>query len=123
MFYHAVNIAKHSSTRRAIEEVLTYIADKKACIIHMGTDELWRWWDARSRSHVSDITVKDHSHLLFRAICEYASGMIVKIALQNYSAANVLCDTTPVPYEIRNEFGNDWIFIIVPNGEHEIEIT
>ncbi|MCK4322995.1 MAG: hypothetical protein KAW89_00595, partial [Armatimonadetes bacterium] len=92
--------------------------EKNVCVVHMGTDELWRWWDARSRSQVSAIqTIKD-DHLCFRVDCKYASGMIVKIALPNFGGAKILCDTQPTSYESRNEFGRDWAYLIVPMGKH-----
>jgi len=122
MFYHAVNIAKHPATRRAIEETLRYIAEKEVCVVHLGTDELWRWWDARSRSQVSAVRVVDDHHVSFQTDCAYASGMIVKVALQNCRVSAVLCDAVPAVHEGRNEFGNDWLYIIVPRGKHDLEV-
>jgi hypothetical protein len=122
MFYHAVNIAKHPATRRAIEEVLRYIAEKNVCVVHVGTDELWRWWDARSKSQVSDIKTTEDDHLCFQADCKYSSGMIVKTVLPNYQVIEVLCDAVPAVYKVRNEFGNNWMYTIVPKGKHEVEV-
>lgn len=122
MFYHAVNIARHPSTRRAIEEVLRYVAEKKACVVHVGTDELWRWWDARSRSRVSDIQTTEDDHWVFEVACEYASGLIVKMALPEYRVTEVLCDGVPAVHEVRGEFGKDWTYIVVPMGQHRVEV-
>lgn len=121
MFYHAVNIAKHASTR-AIEEIFRYIAKKKVCIVHLGNDELWRWWDARSKSQVSNIQIIDENHLFFQVDCKYTSGMIIKIALPNWRVAKVLCDTNPTRYEVKNEFGSNWVYIIIQVGKHNIDI-
>jgi hypothetical protein len=121
MFYHAVNIARGSSTR-AIEEVLRYIAEKNASIVHMGTDELWRWWDARSRSHVGAVRItKDHL-LSFHVDCQYDAGMIVKTALPDAGKVTPRCDMQPAPHEIKREFGNHWLYLVVPPGKHQIDI-
>ena len=108
--------------RNPAEEVLRYVAEKKACVVHVGTDELWRWWDARSRSRVSDIQTTEDGHWVFEVTCEYASGLIVKIALPEYRVTDVLCDGMPAVHEVRGEFGKDWTYIVVPMGQHRIEV-
>ncbi len=91
-------------------------------VLHMGNDQVCHWWNARSRSGIDGIILQENS-LQFRCNCLYSSGMIVKIPLCVGSGFQVLCGSSAIPYEEKNEFGRKWIYFSVPAGEHKIELT
>jgi hypothetical protein len=122
MFYHPVYIANFPRCREAIEEILRYIEYIGAMVLHMGNDQVCRWWNARSRSGIDGIILQENS-LQFRCNCAYPSGMIVKIPLYINSGFQVLCGSSAIPYKEKNEFGRKWIYFTVPTGEHKIELT
>ncbi|MFQ6044239.1 MAG: hypothetical protein ACE5PV_25575, partial [Candidatus Poribacteria bacterium] len=119
MFYHPVNVARHPACRKAIEEVLRYIEEEGIIAVHKGNDGLWEWWDRRSRSQITDVTV-DEKTVSFKAICEYDEGMIVKTPVEQ--VASVTCDGRKTVYQNRTEFGRNWVYLIVPPGEHLIKL-
>ncbi len=119
MFYHPVNVYNHPACREAIEEVLRYIEKKGIIAVHKGNDGLWEWWDKRSRSRISDVMI-DGNAVSFTAHCEYEDGMIVKVPVE--SSVSATCDGQPMEYEIRQDFGRNWVYVIVPEGIHVVDI-
>jgi hypothetical protein len=49
--------------------------------------------------------------------------MIVKIPVDGDSEFQVVRNGNAVPYKERNEFGRRWIYVVVPSGEQNIEVT
>jgi len=119
MFYHPVNVYNHPACRAAIEEVLRYIKKKGIIAVHKGNDGLWEWWDKRSCSQISDVMV-DEDAVSFKAHCEYEDGMIVKVPVE--SPVSATCDRKRVEYEVRQDFGRNWVYVIVPEGIHVLNI-
>jgi hypothetical protein len=119
MFYHPVNVYNHPACREAIEEALRYIEKKGIIAVHKGNDGLWDWWDKRSRSRISDVMI-DEDSVSFTAHCEYEDGMIVKVPVE--SPVSATCDGQQVEYEVRQDFGRNWVYVIVPEGIHVVNI-
>ncbi len=119
MFYHPVNVYNHPACREAIEEVLRYIEKKGIIAVHKGNDGLWDWWDKRSRSRISDVMI-DEDSVSFTAHCEYEDGMIVKVPVE--SPVSATCDGQRMEYEVRQDFGRNWVYVIVPEGIHVVNI-
>lgn len=89
----------------------------------MGNDGLWEWWDKRSRSQITDVTITE-DNVSFRTYCEYDDGMIVKIPMGSINPSVLpTCDGKPVEYEIRKDFGHEWMYIIVPKGTHTVSLS
>jgi hypothetical protein len=122
MFYHPIYISHFPRCREAIEEILRYIEYIGARVLHMGNDQVCEWWEARSRSTVSDLIIQENS-IRFKCHCAYPSGMIVKIPVNGDSEFQVLCSGNTVAYKEKNEFGRRWIYVVVPSGEQNIEIA
>ena len=129
MFYHPVNVHRHPACRLAIEEALRYIDSKGIIAVHMGNDALWEWWSKRSRSQITNVTIGEQTAggqpgISFTASCEYADGMIVKVPLKSVDLdVQPTCDGRPCSYETRNDFGRDWVYVIVPQGTHRVKIN
>ena len=68
MFYHPVYIARSAACRAAIEELLRLIRERGIQAAHMGNDALYYWWEARSRSLVTEWEV-DEGGLRFVTRC------------------------------------------------------
>ncbi len=128
MFYHPIYIHSYPACRAAIEEALRYIESKGIIAVHKGNDGLWKWWDARSRSQITDITVEEKG-VSFTTHCASDEGMIVKVPIESVDSVGargscrVECDEGHATYQIRNEFGRDWVYVIVPAGSHRIKVS
>ncbi|MGQ9556266.1 MAG: hypothetical protein ACUVWR_19365 [Anaerolineae bacterium] len=121
VFYHPWYIANFPLCREAIEEILRYIGEKKALVMHMGDDQAADWWRARSRSMVENVQAGESS-LYFHNKCQWLSGMIVKLCLGDRHPASITCDGQAVPYEVKHEFGRDWLYVVVPAGTHVVSV-
>lgn len=121
MFYHPINVYSHPACREAIEEDLRYMASKGIVAVHRGNDGVLEWWHKRSKSNVSDIKVKDEA-ISFNAHCEYDEGMIIRLPIESDKKDfSPMCDGQKANYKIRKDFGKNWLFVIIPKGDHIIE--
>lgn len=127
MFYHPINVYNHPACRSAIEEVLRYIESKGMVAVHMGNDGIWKWWDKRSRSQITDVILHEENgrtNMVFSTSCEYDDGMIVKIPVKSANLSTPpLCNGQSASYRIRESFGRKWLYVIIPEGAHKVEIS
>ena len=124
MFYHPIYIAEYPACRQAIEEGLRYLEERQIRALHLGHDELYGWWKARSESRVSGVTVEG-DRLTFKVQCGYAGGVIVTIPLGERTAESVMVEgVTSVPC-LKNEwrFGQNWALAVVPPGENVVTLN
>ncbi len=121
MFYHPAYIAYFPNCRRAIEEILRYIKDRGAKVLHWGNDAVTTWWLARSRSSVQNVN-QDANTLTFDTACDYPNGMIVKLLLKK-RMFRVAWGNFPATCQIKKEFAGDWLYIVVPAGKHRFTIV
>lgn len=140
MFYHPINVYSNPACRQAIEEVLRYIGEMGIVVVHMGNDELWEWWSKRAASKITDVNV-DGKGVRFLVDCAYKDGLIIKISLRDYGSSlpsshvhpllyegcrndDLRCfvDNEPTKYEIRRDFGQSWLYVIVPYGIHQVSL-
>jgi hypothetical protein len=121
LFYHPVYISDYPLCREAISECLRYIAEQNIIAVHFGNDALWKWWDARSRSTITDVVTTENT-IQFKTHCEYEDGMIIKAPLQNATISSARCDDKDAVYKVRQEFGQNWGYVIAPYGSHGIEM-
>lgn len=121
-FYHPVYIVDYPLCRKAIEEITRYIRDSGYRVLHMGANRASDWWHARARSEINGVAMTE-SGVAFRCDCAWPEGMIVKVPVSNPSTARVICDGQTLPFEARREFGVSWIYLVVPNGGHEVSVA
>lgn len=121
MFYHPVNIHRFGSCRAAIDEALRIIREKRIIAKHMGNDELCRWWSARSASSVSHVTMGEKS-LSFECEAIYEEGMVVKLPIGEHRVRSVYGLQSSGVTKVAHEFGQNWIFVVIPKGKHMVEI-
>ena len=128
MFYHPINVHNYPACRSAIEEALRYIESKGIIAVHKGNDGLWEWWDKRSRSQITDVMIDEDTadgrvSISFTTHCEYDDGMIVKVPIKSGDLdAPPMCDGEYADYKIREDFGRDWLYVIVPEGAHTVTV-
>jgi len=118
MFYHPVNIVGKETCRAAIEEVLRYIAERNIAAVHMGNDELWAWWHARTEAEVSEIEKDGRA---FTAECPHERGMIVKVPLRGGAAGSWRRDGEGCNSRSETIFGREWVYLVCPQGRHRFE--
>jgi len=87
----------------------------------MGPDEVWRWWDARSRATIRGATQSD-GRVRFEAVCEYRDGFVVKAPTGSTPAADCVVDGASATFENAWEFGQHWAFVPLAPGEHVVEL-
>jgi hypothetical protein len=87
----------------------------------MGNDELARWWRQRSASQVECFRSANGS-IQFVAQTDHADGMVVKIPTQAETASICRCSGREAAFENRYEFGQNWVYVVTPSGECEIEV-
>jgi len=121
MFYHSYRISGWPAARKSIEEILRYIKKKNYSILHMGNDELARWWKARSECQINEI-VENEETLTFSALCKWPQGMIIKVPLGKEKAYSVEYDSSKGIYENKKEYGQNWVYLICPEGKHHINV-
>lgn len=121
LFYHPVYISDYPLCRTAISECLRYIEERNIIAVHFGNDALWKWWDARSRSTITDVMTTENT-IQFTTHCEYEDGMIIKIPLKNATISSARCNGKEAIYKVRREFGQNWGYMVAPHGRHGIEM-
>src|SRR5207249_1151578 len=121
MFYHPVYIAHSAACRAAIDELLRLIQEREVNAAHMGNDALYHWWEARSRSLVTEWTA-DKTGVRFVTRCAAPSGMVVQVPLGRIGAAMAQVDGILVATQTREKFGQPWLWLTVPEGEHRVEL-
>lgn len=121
-FYHPVYISDCPPCGRAIEAALDYIKQQGYAVRHMAPDQVAEWWLARSRVRIDRLDVRPDS-IRFECHSDYPDGVIVKVPLAGRKAVSVDCGTKPCPFAIKAEFGNVWMYIILPRGAQSVAIA
>lgn len=124
MFHHPVYITDYPACRTAIEEGLRYIRAKNLRALHMGNDELYRWWKARSESRVTDVIVEGNE---LNCVVESAhdAGVIVKFALgrRTAKAATIHGVSGALSFTNEQRFGQNWVLIAMPSGKNRMKVV
>ena len=120
MFYHPYSLVRRAR-QHAISEVLRYLGATGKVVAHLGNDAVYHWWDRRSASTVEEVAVRGPA-LSFRTRCAYPEGMIVKVPLGQCRAQKATRDAKGAPFVNRPDFGQNWTYVVVPEGEHQLEI-
>lgn len=121
MFYHPTYVARYPRCRKAIDEILATIERKGARVIHMGNDAVHHWWETRANATLENVKIEGDS-VKFECNCEYEEGMVVKM-LTRRNVRKVNLDVRwPVEYEIHNEFAGHWLYVVVGQGKHTVEV-
>lgn len=121
LFYHPWYIAHCPYARAAIEEIKRYIAYKGAHVLHMANNAVVAWWNARANATITDIETSVNK-IRFVCRCEWVSGVIVRIQVSGATVVRAHCDGAATAYQTKREFGEDWLYLISPRGEHRLEI-
>jgi hypothetical protein len=120
MFHHPIYIADYPACRLAIEEGLRYIKARKIRALHVGNDELYRWWKARSEARVTEPRASA-SEIAFQATCDYPSGMIIKIPLGRRRAERATVNGKRARCVNERKFGQNWGMVVV-RGKGEVRV-
>jgi len=121
MFYHPVYITHYPACRKAIEEFRRYLMERNIFAIHQGNDAFCLWWKARGLSSLSGWQPSGDV-IACEADVRYDGGAIIQIPLGERSLQEVLCDGQPVIWKLREEFGNRWVWVVVPSGKHRVVV-
>jgi len=120
-FYHPVYIARNENCRQAIDELLRYVEERNLIARHMGCDEMVHWWQERLQVRV-DKVIENNKGIRFEVKCPSHDGCIIKLPLGNRSLIKARCDSDDVVFAVRCEFGQRWLYMIIPPGKHAVEV-
>lgn len=118
VFYHPGNIHKSVAAQEAIKEAVRYINYIGARVLHLGADGAAEWWNARTDSSVRKISENEIEY-----DCKYTKGMIVKLPAENEIKSVRSQSGGDLGFDIKEEFGFRWLFVIVPPGAGKITIA
>lgn len=121
IFYHPYYIVNFPHCRAAIAEIVRYLAQKGAHVLHWGNNKAADWWHTRARTTITAV-VNQAAALTFTSNCAWPEGMIAKLLLRTPATVQAMCDGQVVAHTIKHEFGGDWLYVILPAGEHQIQI-
>jgi hypothetical protein len=129
VFLHPVYLARSKECIKAVDEMLSYLKDKKYNVVHMGCDELCLWWFDRSKTIIRDMQYEDSSEdasgiLKFKVCVAGKRGVIIKIPLRIEKSITPECriDMAFAKSEVRVVSGCRQLQFCVLPGEHEVEI-
>lgn len=120
-FYHPFHIVRDKNCRQAIDELLRYIDERNLIVRHMGCDEMVHWWKEHLRVCARDV-IESEKDIHFYVECSYHDGCIIKLPLGDRSPTKARCGSDDFIFEVRCEFGQRWLYMIIPQGEHEVEV-
>ena len=120
-FYHPVYIAQYPACRKAIDELVRLMEEMETPPVLMGPDEVWRWWDARSKASIVNAQ-ETGDRVRLEAECEYDRGFVVKIPTGDAPAGACVVDGLSAPFESAHEFGQHWAFVPLAQGQHVLEV-
>ena len=121
MFYHPVTVFRYEECRAAVDEALRVIAETGLTAVHMGNDELCEWWEARQRAAIGEV-VHDAEALSMRVTCDHPAGMVVMAPTGGREVRGVSVNAGAAEHLVRNELGGEWVYVVCPPGESEVEI-
>lgn len=116
MFYHPIYLARVPYCRKCIDELLSILRDEGLEALHLGADEVVKWWTSRSKVRI-DYVRFDGEALTFRSSCPSDGGFIAKISIGDREPLGL-----GVRSKVDNKFGNRWLLLLVPPGDNEITV-
>lgn len=119
-FHHPIYLTEEAG-RSAVLETLAYLDRRGIRALHMGTDELCRWWHARDASTIERVE-RDPEGLRISVRTDWPAGCVVQmLAPQGNLRATV--NGEPVECTIREQHGARWAYVAVPGGSSEVAIS
>jgi hypothetical protein len=79
------------------------------------------WWRERLQVCVRNV-IESKKDIHFYVECSYHDGCTIKLPLSDRSPTQARCDNDDVIFDVRCEFGQRWLYMIIPQGEHEVEV-
>ncbi len=121
MFYHPICVFSYPECREAIDEALRFIEEQGIRAVHMGNDEVNRWWRARTAATLKQ-GATDEGGITCTAECAWEDGYVVVLPVGE-GEATAEVDGAAVAPEVREEFGRRWACIPLESGRHEVRLS
>ena len=123
MFYHPIYITDYPACRAAIEEALRYLQARNIRALHLGCDEVYAWWKARSDTRLSPVTVEGNT-LSFEVQSDSARGVAVRLPLGRRAAKSLRLGgaAPPSPPATERYLGQNWALVAVPQGKTRVTL-
>lgn len=119
-FHHPIYLTEEAG-RAAVLEALAYLDRRGLRALHMGTDELCRWWHARDASEIERVEREANTlHLSVRT--GWSAGCVLQV-LAPQETLRVTVNGEPVEYTIREQHGARWAYMPVPGGSSKVVVS
>lgn len=120
LFYHSVCLTGFPQCRAAIRWGLEYLAQRGIVALHMGQDELTRWWLARSGSCVAEVE-RTEEGLECEVTTTWPGGCVLQLRWESETAAATV-EGEVRPGLIRDESAGRWLYVSLPAGKKRVTI-
>jgi hypothetical protein len=119
-FFHPLYITEYPECRNAIHEIIRYISYLGVDVYHMANNQAADWWDERRKARAICVSSDSKGCTFKTESCE-TFGMIIKFPV-NRAVKNVICDGKETVYRIIQDFGKDWLHIVITSGTKYCEV-
>jgi hypothetical protein len=120
LFFHPVNVYRAEACREAIREVRRWLDARGAHAVHMGNDELARWWFARSATRLSEVTTSAEA-TEFSVTCAWPAGCVVAVPARSEQFM-VRSSAERCVSVLREEDAGRWVWVSCPAGATHVRV-
>ena len=121
MFFHPVYPARFENARQAMRNAVAYVAERKLRVKHMTSDDAVIWWKERGESRIEDARCEAGT-LEFQVRAAHSDGIVVKIPARGRTPRSLAVDGRVSEWEGHTVVGLDWIYVVVPAGDHRVRV-
>ncbi|MDP6777956.1 MAG: hypothetical protein QGI83_14455 [Candidatus Latescibacteria bacterium] len=120
-FFHPGYVAKYPACQKAIDELVRLMGDMEVPPVLMGPDAVFDWWESKSRATIENAH-QTPTGVAFDVACDYADGFVVKLPTGDLAASECTVDGATTEIEDAVEFGQHWAYVVLEEGEHQVEV-
>ena len=121
LFIHPMSFrSKQYRTRETLQCMRDRVNELGARAVWHGTDAVTLWWHARAGTRLECRPGKRE----FTAAVAHAGGVLVRFLDTGLPAgASFTLDGRPLAAQRRSRLGRDWLYVLVPQGEHTLKVS
>ena len=121
LFIHPMSfLSKQYRTRETLQCMRDRVNELGARAVWHGTDAVTLWWHARAGTRLECRPGKRE----FTAAVAHAGGVLVRFLDTGLPAgAFFTLDGRPLAAQRRSRLGRDWLYVLVPQGEHTLKVS
>lgn len=118
-FHHPIYLTEEPG-RAAVREALAYLDRRGIRALHMGTDEVCRWWHARDASGIEAVERGD-GYVRVRVRAEWPAGCVLQMIVPD-GEPEATVNGESVACTVRDQHGARWGYVPVPPHTSEVAL-